>query len=84
LTLNLPDLLKYYEKQQTEHKEDSLIDILITQIEKKKSMITKLKILMYLFSISKLSTYDVIDLITRKKLKSFAENNKKTLNLSLF
>ena len=39
---------------------------------------------MYLFSISKLSTYDVIDLITRKKLKSFVENNKKTLNLSLF
>lgn len=47
-------------------------------------MTTKLKILMYLFSISKLSTYDIIDLITRKKLKAFSENNKKSVNVSLF
>lgn len=79
------NLLKYYEKQRVEHKEESLIDVLISQIEKRKSVIAKLKILMLLLSISKLSSYDITDLITRKKLKSFADDNKKkSSSISVF
>lgn len=39
---------------------------------------------MYLFSISKISTFDISELITRKKLKLFSEDNKKSPNLTVF
>lgn len=78
-TLNLNPLLTYYFKQQSESKEEDLIDILITQIDKRKLTVVKLKILVYLFSISKLSAYDITDLVTRKKLKTFAEEDRKKI-----
>lgn len=53
-------------------------------MDKKKSSIVKLKILVLLFHISKVSDYDVVDLITRKKLKAFTEDPEKKTGVSVF
>ena len=77
LTLNIHSLNKYYLRIQAEHKEEALIDTLIAQLDKKKSVITKVKIFLFLFHISKVTTYDITDLITKKKPKTLNNDHDK-------
>jgi hypothetical protein len=51
--------------------------MLITNIEKKKSIIVRLKITVFLLYISRLSSWDIPQLLMGKKIKLFSEDNIK-------
>lgn len=51
--------------------------LLICQLEKRKSMVVKVRILVLLLDISKTSSYDIPELLIGKKLKLFCEESVK-------
>jgi hypothetical protein len=59
-----------------DNQEESMLKIIIKNLEEKGSYSKKVKIMIVLIEISKISKYDVCDIILNKKMKVFTKASK--------